>query len=294
MGAVQDLHPRVPLFPEWLDLQPSTPIRQGDVLQRVAAGGDRWRETLVVLTADCDLAHSKHGGALTCVPLLKSSDYLLSFRAERLRSGLANRLVTKLLKIHLQAVGDGGAQISEERMRSWIAEESDPRTLSAELNLTGAPATRFESAALCAKTLLGQDPSSIEDAVSSLAAAKVELGDLNAEDRARQVVASDLAACIRDLPGDALFLNEVSATHVDGYVAYLRRVVELDETGVVLTASRLPADAQYLRVSRLRSPYIYALTQQFASVFSSIGLPDEYEKARDANAERVRSLEGAR
>ncbi|WP_147455907.1 hypothetical protein [Nocardioides mangrovicus] len=200
--------------------------------------------------------------------------------------------MAKLLKVYRSEARDGAVQISEERMRSWLAEEADTRALSAALKLAGASAERFNSIALCAGALLSEEPSSIRQAVWSLAAAKLELGDVPTDDRARQAVASDFASCLRELPGDALFLNEVSPAHVSGYVAYLRRVIELDDTVVALTASRLPGDAEYVRVSRLRSPYIYALTQRFASVFSAIGLPEEYEKAHDANAERVRSLEG--
>jgi hypothetical protein len=293
MGTAMQMAKTPRTYPEWLDLQPRSPLRQGDVLQTLSSDPDRWRELLVILTADCDLAKSKHGGALTCVPLLKSTDYLLLFRAEKLRNQLCARLVAKLLEIYGRAAGgeSSPAQISSDRMRAWIAEESDIGTLGAILGLTGSPAVAFESAARCVRTLLVEEQTSVEDAIRVLGNAKFILGAAGTQERATKSIANDVTSCLKGLPGDALFLNQVSPTHVESYVAYLRRVVEVDEASVVVTTSLLPREAQYLRVSRLQSPYVYALTQQFASVFSSIGLPEEYESARDATIDRLRMME---
>jgi predicted DNA-binding ArsR family transcriptional regulator len=115
-----------------------------------------------------------------------------------------------------------------------------------------------------------------------LALAKFDLGDSKTLEKSASTVASDLASTLKKLPGDALFLNEVSPEHVQGYVVYLRRVIEVNENAIVRTQARLPSDARYLRASRLRSPYVYALSQQFGAVFSAIGLPTVYESARDA------------
>jgi hypothetical protein len=182
------------------------------------------------------------------------------------------------------------AQISPERMRAWLMEEPDPGTLVATLGLSGPPADAFVSAAACARSLLVTKCASLDDTIRLLAKAKLVLEDVNTEERATQSMANDLTSCLKDLPGDALFLNQVSPKHTEGYVAYLRRVVEVDEATVVLTTSLLPQGAQYVRMSRLRPPYVYALTQQFASVFSAIGLPDEYERARDAAIDRLRKM----
>lgn len=278
-------------FPEWLDIHPRSPLRQGDVLQSLSTAPDRWRELLVILTADCDLARSKHAGALTCVPLLRSTDYLLLFRAEKIRDSLCARLTTRLLEIYAKAADGEQAHISAPRMQAWLTEEADVGSVVATLGVTGEHASGFETVARCARSLLVEPTESVEDAIRVLATAKVALGDVGSVDRATQLVANDVASCLKDLPGDALFLNEVSSKHMKSYVAYLRRVVEVDEGTVVLTTSLLPAEAQYVRVSRLRSPYVYALTQQFANVFSSIGLPNEYERARSARIDQLRLLE---
>jgi hypothetical protein len=279
-------------FPEWAELQPGSPVRQGDVLAALTPDSDSWRQLLVVLTADCDLAGSKHGGALSCVPVLTHVDYLLSYTYERLRGALLERLVRELLEVHIKAASSmpGFPQVSPSRLQQWLV-ESDTDSVVSTLRLVGQPALRFRELAREMNILTREVPASITSATRLLADAKLVLGDGKSRDKTATSVAADLASSLRKLPGDALFLNEVSPKHTCGYVVYLRRVIEVDDNSVVRTRSRLPPDAKFIRTSRLRSPYVYALSQQFGAVFSAIGLPTEYENARDSLLNRLKTVE---
>jgi hypothetical protein len=135
------------MFPEWTELEPGSPVRQGDVLVALKPDGDPWRQILIVLTADCDLAKAKHGGAITCLPILTHVDYLLTFSFDRVRDSLVNRVVERLLKVHADAVGSvtGFPRISASRMRDWVA-ESDVDDVISALRLEGDADSEFRTA----------------------------------------------------------------------------------------------------------------------------------------------------
>jgi hypothetical protein len=247
----------LPMYPEWTELEPGSPVRQGDVLIALMSEDDPWRQLLVVLTADCDLAKAKHGGAITCLPVLTHANYLLTFSFDRVRDSLVDRIVERLLKVHADAVGSvpGFPHISAKRMRDWVA-ESDVDDVIVTLRLQGGADSEFRRLATHLKLLTGGAPSAFGTAVHLLAEAKFDLGDGKTLEKSAASVASELASTLKKLPGDALFLNEVSPEHAQGYVVYLRRVIEVNENVIVRTQARLPSDARYLRASRLRSPYV--------------------------------------
>ena len=244
-------------LPEWGELQFSHPVRQGDVLTPLIEESDPWRQLLIVLTADCDLARAKHGGALTCVPVLPYEEYLRHFVVDRLQELLCERLLQLMLDTHREAVTaqQDAPQISGARLRTWVA-ETTTETIVESLGLAKEHAARFTELAEAGRGLTTQNPRSLEQASRSLARAKLASGDVRNEGKAASWVAGELTSSVRKLPGDALFMNEVSPEHREGYVAYLRRVVEVNEEAVVTTTFRIPAGARYLRISRLRPPYV--------------------------------------
>lgn len=277
------------VFPEWMDIHPSRPLRQGDVLVAVVPNSDEWHKLLIVLTADCDLAREKHGGALTCVSVLPKDSYLIWFRYENQRNLLCDRLAEQLISVYDQnANEEPKAQVSRWRMREWVV-ESHPSIVADELGLDPGKTSQFIALAEPIRDLTASAPDTIGTAVDKLAKAKHALGDSATREKADAAVRKDLSQFLRSLPGDAIYLNELSLEHSSGYVAYLRRVIEVNDCAVVTSQSRIPHDAAYLRVARLRSPYIYALTQQFAAVFSAIGLPSAYESARNRSLTELKN-----
>lgn len=74
-------------------------------------------------------------------------------------------------------------------------------------------------------------------------------------------------------PGDVHLISEASPSDKDGYAIALRFALQILDSDV----APLPTDdgRTYRRVSTIKSPYVYSIAQQFALVFSSVGLPDD-------------------
>lgn len=279
-----------PNYPEWDEPRAGGGVRQGDVLQAVAEDMDQWHQLLVVITADCDLANAKHGGSLTCVPIIRLFDYLVQFRTEKTRVTLLQRLVAAVLGgIHRPGPQGSEHRITPQRMVGWLR-EVEPEEILDELSDWSIDERVPELLGL-AGGLIQPAGSDLATTLQVFARVKVILGDAGDLEKARASLANELAASLRNLPGDVLLLNEVSANHSEGYAVYLRRVMEITEAAVATSYYRIPHSAQYVRVSCLKSPYRYALTQQFGSVFSAIGLPAAYEAARDTIGVRIKSGE---
>ncbi|MDE0777897.1 MAG: hypothetical protein OSB43_16600 [Nocardioides sp.] len=277
-------------FPEWTEPPAGGPIRQGDVISSVVDSAELWRQNLVVITADCDLAKAKHDGALTCVPILRLTDYLRIFRFEKLRDSLATRIAAKLLADVERANPEFAVpNISLPRLKQWVLEEDSDAILQAFGSVVIPAPVRDLMNVL--KSLLAEQPEDLSSVIDLLAGARLAVGDFKELQKAHAATANDLASTLKSLPGDVLLLNEISAVDSEGYVVYLRRAFEIPDSSVVISYSRLPHDAHYARISRLRAPYVYALTQQFGAVFSAIGLPNSYEQARESIASRIKSGE---
>lgn len=272
-------------YPEWCEVAPSAPLRQGDVLAAVHRENDAWRRLIVIITADCDLAKSKHGGAITCVPLLTAHEYLMRFRYEGYRENLLDQLKAACLSSYRKAAGQESREISPSRLSEWVVEE-DPERIVHELGIAGETSARFVTLARLIRMLTAQSPLNIREAGRMIAECRVALNSNGDLDRMAGEVAGNMARILEELPGDALFIDQLSSVHQRGYVAYLRRVVEVAEGAARTTMipSEDTAGEQYVRISRLTSPYVFALTQQFGAVFSAIGLPSSYETARSARA----------
>jgi hypothetical protein len=210
-----------------------------------------------------------------------------------MRDSLCDKLADQMSDTYIKSptFSAGSPQISKSRMRDWVAEVEEVAAIVLVLKLDGSHAVRFQQLADAFRGLISVVPSSVGSAVRMLAEVKQVLGDAKKIEKCVSLAANDFATSLRNLPGDALYLNEVSPEHTEGYVAYLRRIVEVADESVTLTQSRMSSSARYLRISSLRSPYVYAMSQQFASVFSAIGLPVEYEDARDFTLEKLRQLE---
>jgi hypothetical protein len=115
-------------------------------------------------------------------------------------------------------------------------------------------------------------------------------------DRAKllEKLQADIASKITDLPGDSFFLGTVLEDRPKGFVAYLRLVREIRGDEIALKHADLRSSSvRAKRIARLTSPYIYRLTQQLGDVFSSVGLPTEYEDHRRAVLKALHPLQGS-
>lgn len=278
--------PRLTKFSECEDVLDARPLGQGDLLRPLEPSKDPWEGMLIVVTADCDLAKYKHAGRLSCVPVLPAATYLAIFympkRIEKMRNELAQRLVKLMRKAQSDHLAEFTQPISADRATQWVS-QSDPDKICETLKLSPAERDTFLP--------MTQAYRSCAEAVSRTLAEQCDVYSMAAEvlykpgNTARKNLAGDLAGHLKQLPGDAMFLNYLLDDDAgSGYVAYLRVLRELKEDAVALRSSSRSYEISHERIGHLKPPYLYHLTQRLGAVFSSIGLPDEYEAERDTRS----------
>lgn len=266
-------------FLEHQPITPSQPLRQGDILESTKSSPNRWQRHLLVITADCDFAHEKHNGRVTCVPLLSTEEYLSEIQIPRLRERQVAKLLDCLAKLMLRS----HPNMTLTRLREWVSEEDAERiieTLSVRPN-----DIQVAKRAIDAIKLLDAKPSTFEDAVTSLIEAKLVGPNPPKPENAKKEISSALRDAMLRPPGDALFLSPIAPEYENGHFAYLRHLEQLPQAQIAI--GPLHRAAQYRRILRLRDRYTLALTQQFGLVFMSIGLPCEYEELRSFHSEML-------
>lgn len=237
-------------------------LEQGDLLR---IGNSAPYKYGIVVTADCDLENKKHSGIVTFVPLISVADAICSSLIHDLMSRREDECRSRLIKIfELDMVS--GLPIRTQllvalRQRGFLAEhdfasvfESD--VLAALLCCALYPNPTLEQCKLIS-AFFGWDWPKTVDTFSQQISSR---GDF-------------LPLC-----HPALAVDDVS-------VAWLRGVNQCQISVVALKTSEETEEGKAaLRIGKLKSPFIYRLTQMFGQVFSDIGLPNLPKIALDSGA----------
>jgi hypothetical protein len=268
---------------------PSLPIRQGDVLEWLDSDqDDLWRRFAIVVTADCDLAYQKHAGLLACVPLLPHEDYLALFplpaRLGRAKDKLLERTYALVRGYQAENRPDYPLALSDQAIASWI-DSVGTEDIIRELQVNDQK--RADELTSVVGAIRGCSQASAAGGFSAqldaLATALIVTQGKSTFDERRSLLARELLDQLGRLPGDAIFLHALSPRHRQGYVAYLRALVNVQDATVARSVRDLnDATTSAKRIARLGSPYVFHLTQALGHVFSAIGLPSSYEESRDA------------
>lgn len=268
------------------------PLRQGDVLAAIEPTAIPLG---IVVTADCDIAQLKHNNTISYVPLFALPKFLATFyiprRLDRALQQLRQDLTSKLTVIR-QKTRSGSSPFSPEAIDVWV-DGSDAATIAASVETPqGEQETLVALINTYKKVREARDSADLNVGMDTLASIAVYRGATR--EKALAKIQDDIQGYLRSLPGDAFFIGNIGAEAESrtGFIAYLRILRELDPSTVALrTADLRSAEVRTRRIARLKSPYVYRLTQQLASVFASIGLPTIYETERDRLAKAVRPPE---
>ncbi|WP_437653706.1 hypothetical protein [Sorangium sp. So ce1182] len=258
-------------------------LRQGDIFVRISASSDPWQRYGVVITADCDIAQEKHHQIISYVPILSATDYLgLFYLPKQLRRTL-RAVKDELLGCirSAQAKIPGYPEpISEDAAVSWVL-RAPAEDIADDLRLVNRDRIRLVE--LCKSYSSADRAVSTGNFSEQLACAiSLRAKSSKSHEKSRDKIWEEISDHMQQLPGDAFFLSALGPNETDGYVAYLRLIREMRQTEIALRQTDLrDATVSARRICRLKSPYIYRLTQQLADVFSSIGLPREYEAKRE-------------
>lgn len=259
---------------EYRCVSAAEPLRQGDIIEARAGDVGEWERVLVVITADCDLAHSKHEGNVTCVPILTADEYLLNVIFPRLREKLAEfpkGLIKDVLQRNL------GKTISDERLLDWV-KSAEIEAIRDSVQLDGES---FAAVERCHRSirLLCREYSSVHESMTAFVDAQVTANEALRREKAVGRVRDAIREAFRNPPGDAMFLSAIADGLGDGYFVSLRHITQVVETDVALRFKY--GNHRYQRISRLTDRFIHFLVQRFAMVFLPIGMPKEFEETRD-------------
>lgn len=265
-------------FVEYREIPATGPLRQGDVLESTDDDASKWQRHLLVITADCDFANAKHQGRVTCVPLLTKDEYHLEFQIPKIREKVLHKCVSQLQTVLHKS---SSRTITTRRLRDWPVEEN-PEDIVGLLALEGDTAEDALTL-LTAIRSIRTPCDDLDGAVDRLVSAQISLPNSRRREKVLAEVLDTLRGHYSRPPGDALFLSAVAPSLDNGYFAYLRHLEQIREPQIALGPSR--GEVSYRRLARLQDRFILAVAQQFALVFMSIGLPDEYEEIRDLHSE---------
>ncbi len=269
-------------------------IRQGDVLDLIPEPGvdEPWAAHFgIVLTANCDLVHRKHGGVLSYVPVVPVEVYTSEISLPRLVEGE----VVRTHEMLESALPTDAGWPTFERLIEMLEIGHDPsRVLEAlpdspERDEIGAHVGRVSLCLQARSELLAA--AGLVERLAIAERLRVGLREIDGSKRLppfQNLIKEVKGRLVKSLPGDSLYLGRLSKEHQTGYVAYLRLIREISHDTIARSAveeGRLGQEARARRLSRLNLLYQHRLAQQMSRVFVDIGLPADYEAAWAADIE---------
>lgn len=254
-------------------------LRQGDIIEWTDKNVDEFRVHAIIVTADCDIAQNKTRGILTYAPIFSMQKYLGNFfipdQLEKARSKLFGVLRERLHSMQGKYL-PGLNQFSDMAIGSWVQRASAAEICS---KFTEAGANELKN---------------LDDAVRNyIRATKVD--SLSSDQMAdiigqyasviyptspspEETLGKELSNHLQNLPGDVYFIHNISEELSGGYFIMLRYISQCPSNQIAVSAEGQNIGTTARRISRLRSPYVYSLTQALGRVFSDVGLPDRHEK----------------
>lgn len=268
---------------EYESLEDQDIVGQGDVIEWVGADRRRpWQCFGVVVTADCDLAHEKHGGVISYVPAMLAEDFIWTrWRNDRFNlkfDELLNKAGTRIGRWRGKN-GQSEVPLSPGAVRKWL-ERASPDVMLDEIGVTNKGERADFANILNPAKRLSEILACEEPDLERLEACYVIVNSKASENRALFV--RDIQTDWSSLPGDLFHLPAMPGTEKvtgEGLFLHLRHIRQISADLV----SARPDDfrtgiAKARRVARVSAPYRYAITQALARVFSDIGLPDAHDQ----------------
>lgn len=267
---------------EILEIDPSEPIRQGDVFIWLGTKINPLN-ILCVVTADCDFAQNKTGNSCLAIPLIKTDDYLSTSWIHK----QAQTNLEKHLKSLLQEVNDSNnkktdvPKISKDALQTALKSGSISKALELALNKKPT-STQIEKAEYIRKV------TRILERKKQLTVSEYIKIHSSIDKKTPEQILVALNKKIKEgakdlLPDDAFFLTKLPHTEKtdSGLIAHLRypKEIRLKILSTSVQEARRSGNS-YARCGRLKDNYKYAISQAFGHLFSRIGLPKTYETIR--------------
>jgi hypothetical protein len=270
------------------------PLRQGDIVCTESAQPTDFAQIYVIATADCDLANEKHFGRLLAFPIIPLEHYFMQYRVSKIIDDIQHGS-GGLDECSLEVLGDMLNLAEQNVPKDHYALDWLRRTPVSEiLNSLEAEITPLDNsaskiadlrrAALRLEPLVSllnspPDMTKRTEVCRYIDDAKAALGQ-KLKKGANAYLDSELRSfASKNTPRDAFLISSIPPlpSEPPGYVVALRFPEQLttDEIATRRVRKGQPSK-RFLRQSRVVWPYSTALMSQFASLYTAVGLPDDY------------------
>jgi len=270
---------------EWEQMSPDVEIRQGDLLIERNSSTGQIENTLLVITADCDISKGKFGSYIAALRITPLPEYVTSnWATTKLSKKIADhttQLHQVLIKHHGKLL-QGVSSLTVDAVINWIQQET-----AAEICL--ALALERKDSTKLTKT--------IENYLAAITCVEEHETPLERLARINSVYnGSDVLLEISKLiqsaqnevfPEDTFILSDIPNVSAQGGVVMLRELVGVHIKSIKYRLSEVAADSDVLRTHRLIPQIKYAISQSFGALYSRIGLSKEYENQRKATIQNL-------
>ncbi|MFC8519903.1 hypothetical protein [Streptomyces sp. NPDC057257] len=269
------------------------PIRQGDVLEFLHCKDefplDDEKTLGVVVTANCDLAYGKNWNLITYVPAVPVDSYVKQFVIPKEITSQLSQTERAIQRLFRNSSTSDQLDRAFEMLRlGYSAEEisvllppnsREKNDLIAGIRVLQALQTSLRELALCSHP--GPFCRCLLAHCRRLDKARP------AKKSADELLRANVRERLKRFPGDALYVHKPSPHHGTGYVALLRLVTSIHESAVSAKPINESPATEARRVAQLNTLFCHRIVQQMAQVFTDIGLPEDYETAREIQLTKI-------
>lgn len=258
----------IEIFPAGAD------IRQGAIIQFGTASGQPYNCVYAaVLTADCDIAQSKHYGQLLVCPIVPIKVLLRTAWAARRLQKIGAAARHRLHSQFNDALGDTQGSLSETTISALIQSSANIKAALATLSITPNEHDRMMSnAKIC--ELCGSPGEDRLDVLIKAYSLRDRSTNVAAESKIMKEFREELKADSADI---VVIPDEMGGNNNSAAVILLRSPFSVTESEI---SQEYGATAR--PVAQLCAPVKYLVAQKFGYLFSRFGMPVQVERDRDA------------
>lgn len=262
----------------------SDAFRQGDIFLSHPRGDGQVDQLHVIITADCDIAQKKAGPSFTWLPIVPAIGFVEHFwmqeKVAKLEGRLREHLALLVNRLH-HLLNPAAIDLGETFVADWAASDRGEAIIG---SLRPTPAEQEQLIkyvdalqSLASADLVGSPFKQIVDLFYEV---QHQTGLIQDAPKAKSRF-SDVRSILTEPRQDAFFVSGIPGKDTSGWVIKLRDIDNIPVSYLSSTRSEwYTSDKNHLRIGRFSSVYKYAISQQFGSLFSRIGLPSDYGQWR--------------
>jgi len=259
-------------------------VLQGDVFKVGALCDDIFLENekwAVVITADCDIEKKKMGNTFTVLPIILAEDYLRDIWLVE----VFNREKEELIEKAVEIINNSGISsikgcnsITNESMDTWLNEEPIESIFKLlELDMEDKKIIEVSE-----KLSIVLDDVTMTNFFSLRKHQK----------RTEKKIKKEIMEAIKKCRDEFYFIPDIPCSESIGLMIKLRSIRAIHESRVVINelGARLYQDDQrktLIRVGRFSDYLRYSISQNFALLFSRIGMPSQFESDNNVSIELI-------